>query len=461
MLTGLSLANFKAWRDTGPVRLAPITVFFGNNSSGKSSLLQYLLMLKQTAESPDRHRALHPGDRNTPVELGTYRDLVFNHDISQEIRFSLEWLLPDSLFVWDPLSRESFTGRSVSFSATIAADAKGARQWVREFQYTLRDAGKPPIGVKFGVADDKSSTKYELSATNYKLVRNQGRVWKLPGPIRYYGFPDEVGAHFQNAGFTSDLALALEQQLKRLQYLGPLREYPERSYVWSGEVPEHVGWRGERAVEAMLAAASRHISPGYHRQARPFQAVIARWLQQLGLLDSFEVRPIAEHRKEYEVGVRTHGAEHTVPLPDVGFGVSQVLPVIVECFYAEPNTTIILEQPEIHLHPSVQTALADLFIETMQSREGGADRRIQLIVESHSEHFLRRLQRRLAEKVVKPEDVALYFCEVGDQGASLRPLEVDLYGEVKNWPENFFGDEMGELAARMEAAARSEEANKQ
>jgi predicted ATPase len=145
-----------------------------------------------------------------------------------------------------------------------------------------------------------------------------------------------------------------------------------------------------------------------------------------------------------------------VNLPDVGFGVSQVLPVVVQCFYASPHTTIILEQPEIHLHPSVQTALADLFIEAAQSREGGADRKIQVIIESHSEHFLRRLQRRLAEGVVTPDDVALYFCESGDQGAALRPLEVNLYGEIKNWPENFFGDEMGELAARMDAAADRE-----
>jgi predicted ATPase len=104
----------------------------------------------------------------------------------------------------------------------------------------------------------------------------------------------------------------------------------------------------------------------------------------------------------------------------------------------------------------VQTAIADLFIETVQSREDGADRKIQVIIESHSEHFLRRLLRRVAEGVVKPEDVALYFCETGDQGSELRQLEVDLYGEVKNWPRNFFGDEMSELAARMAAAARRE-----
>ncbi len=459
MLTKLRMLNFKAWKDTKSIRLAPLTVFFGSNSAGKTSLLQFLLMLRQTAESPDRRRVLHPGDRNTPVELGTYRDLVFNHDLAQRIGFEFEWSLPEPLTVRDPLTRESMAGSTVRFSAEIASDTNGAQQSVDQLRYQLgTDDGD--LRVKMKALDPSVSSKYELSASKYKLVRNPGRAWKLPPPIRFYGFPDEVGAYYQNAGFASDLALALERQLKRIQYLGPLRTYPERSYVWSGEIPEHVGWRGERAVEAMLAAAPRSISSGYRRRSRPFQAVIAQWLQELGLLEDFEVKVIAAHRKEYEVLVRTKRSTQTVNLTDVGFGVSQVLPVAVECFYATPHTTILLEQPEIHLHPSVQTALADLFIEAVQSREDGTDRSIQLIIESHSEHLLRRLQRRLAEEVVKPEDVALYFCESGEDGAVLSPLEVNLYGEIQNWPDGFFGDEIGELAARMDAAARREAVKK-
>jgi predicted ATPase len=451
MLTELSIKNFKAWRDTGKIRLAPLTVFFGSNSAGKTSLLQFLLMLRQTAESPDRHRVLHPGDDNTPVELGTFRDLVFEHDLANQIEFALAWTLPEQMVIRDPVTSERTTGNRIRFEATISSDHKGASQQIRKFDYLLGNGGNP-LRVTMTPLDSNPN-KYEVSAENYKLVRKTGRVWKLPAPIRFYAFPDEVGAYYQNAGFTSDLALELEKQVKRLQYLGPLRIYPKRSYVWSGEVPEHVGWRGERAVEAMLAAASRNIGPGYRKRTQAFQAVVARWLQELGLLRSFEVKPIAVHRKEYEVTVQAAGTKDTVNLTDVGFGVSQVLPVIVQCFYASPHTTIILEQPEIHLHPRVQTALADLFIETIQSREDSADRSVQLIVESHSEHFLRRLQTRVAEQVVNPQDVALYFCSASESGAVLEPLEVNIFGEIKNWPPDFFGDEMGELAARMEAAA--------
>ena len=92
-------------------------------------------------------------------------------------------------------------------------------------------------------------------------------------------------------------------------------------------------------------------------------------------------------------------------ITDVGFGVSQILPVLVLCFYAPKGSTIILEQPEIHLHPAVQAGLADVLIDAYKRRD------VQIIVESHSEHFLRRLQRRVAEEALPNDDLAVYFCE--------------------------------------------------
>jgi predicted ATPase len=113
-----------------------------------------------------------------------------------------------------------------------------------------------------------------------------------------------------------------------------------------------------------------------------------------------------------------------------------------------------MEQPEIHLHPQVQAELADVFISSVQSKENGKDRNIQLIIESHSEHFLNRLQRRIAEGVLDPKEVAIYFCKrnSADGEAELEPLTLNIYGEIENWPEDFFGDEMADLTARTLAA---------
>jgi predicted ATPase len=451
MLRELSIKNFKTWSDTGAFRLAPITVFFGANSAGKSSLIQFLLMLKQTAESPDLRRVLHPGDTETQVELGTYRDLVYRHDLSRTIQFSMEWDLPKRAYAVDLINDVVYSGDKLLFRASVGSDLSGGRQHIESMEYRLSKGNSEEVVVSMSKSNGKE--EYTLLAAPYKLVRNQGRAWKLGQPIRFYGFPDEVRAYYQNAAFTSDFALELERQLRRMQYLGPLRTIPSRSYIWSGETPEHVGWSGKRAIEALLGAKKRKISPGPHKHTRHFEEVVASWLKRMGLLESFEVAPIGEHRKEYEVLVKTRASDAKVTLPDVGFGVSQILPVVVQCFYAQPHTTILLEQPEIHLHPAVQMTLADLFIETVQSRENGEDRAIQLIVESHSEHLLRRLQLRIAEKVIKPEDVALYWCKLGSEGAILEPLRTNLLGDIENWPENFFGDEIGEVAHRLEAAA--------
>jgi predicted ATPase len=111
-----------------------------------------------------------------------------------------------------------------------------------------------------------------------------------------------------------------------------------------------------------------------------------------------------------------------------------------------------MEQPEIHLHPQVQAELADVFISAIDARENGKKRNVQLIVESHSEHFLNRLQRRIAEGKLTPDDVAIYFCHRSGSSTELQPLTLDIFGGIENWPENFFGDEMADIAARTLAA---------
>ena len=131
---------------------------------------------------------------------------------------------------------------------------------------------------------------------------------------------------------------------------------------------------------------------------------------------------------------------------------SQVLPALIQAFYAPMNSTVWMEQPEIHLHPQVQAELADVFISAIKANENSRPRNVQLIVESHSEHFLNRLQRRVAEGEITPDDVAVYFCRRSDTGAEMEPLRLNMFGEIENWPENFFGDEMADIAGRTLAA---------
>lgn len=111
MLTHLQLKNFKGWKDTTPIRMAPLTVFFGTNSSGKSSIEQFLLMLKQTVDSSDRKMVIFPGDANSPVDLGSFEDLIHGRDTKTKLEFSFEWDLPKPLTVKDPRSKFRDPGR--------------------------------------------------------------------------------------------------------------------------------------------------------------------------------------------------------------------------------------------------------------------------------------------------------------------------------------------------------------
>jgi predicted ATPase len=272
--------------------------------------------------------------------------------------------------------------------------------------------------------------------------------------VKCYGFPDQVKAYFQNAGFLADLQLAFEKMFGRVYYLGPLREYPKRQYTWAGSEPADMGQRGERVVDALLAAAERKstISMGRGRKKRSLEEHVAWWLRELGLVHSFIVEPVASDSSIYRVKVKKSAQSAEVLITDVGFGVSQILPALVLCYYVPEGSTILLEQPEIHLHPSVQAGLADVFIDAIKRRN------VQIIFESHSEHLLRRMQRRIAEGGIGPQDAALYFCEMGQSHSTLTPLQLDKFGNISNWPKEFFGDEFGELAAITRAAMNRKEA---
>ena len=464
MIENLRIQNFKSWQDTGDMQFSKITGFFGPNSSGKTSILQLLLMLKQTAESSDRTQVLNFGDDTTPVNLGTFRDVV-HHGVSQSasdgttssssIDWSLVWRLPKPLTVSSTESKDGtlFSPLKMTFQASVFEnrDKELARLISQSFRYSFKDKARD---FSFGMQRKSNSrNEYDLIHDGFEPIRTQGRPWPLPVPIKCYGFPSQATGYYQNTQFLPDFNLAFEEFLGRVFYLGPLREYPQRQYIWGGGQPSDMGRRGERVIDALLASRNRGkkipLGPGRSRKSATLEEYVAKWLRDLGLIHSFAVQALTGGSNLYEVRVKKTASSPSVLITDVGFGVSQVLPVLTLCFYVPEGSTIILEQPEIHLHPMVQAGLADVFIDAINKRN------IQIILESHSEHLLTRLQRRIAEEEVAPQDAALYFCERDESSTSkIVPLELDLFGNIKNWPKDFFGDEFAERAAMMQAEIR-------
>lgn len=453
MLTRLRIKNFKAWKDTGEIRLAPLTVLFGANSAGKSSMGHLLLALKQTATSADRRRALHTGDDSSLIDLGTFVECLHGHDRKAQFEFSLDWKLPNPLQVSNPLDpAQRFTGSHLRLTSTLAASAQD-QPAVRKLRYELREDSAVAMSATLTQGVEG---KVQLQTEPYRVVHAQGRKWPLEAPEKFYRVSDRSLARYQNADFLATFALEVERNLAGLSYLGPLREHPHRTYAWSGNTPEDVGPKGEYVIACLLAAeaAKRKLNRGYKKKTQSFAPFIASWLVDLGVIDSFKVQQTAAGRKDYEVSVRTLGGLTDVALPDVGFGVSQVLPAVVQAFYCAERSIVWMEQPEIHLHPQVQAELADVFISAVRAYEGGRPRNVQLIIETHSEHLLNRLQRRIAEEAISPDEVAIYFAKATAKGAELEALAVNEYGDITNWPDNFFGDEMGDIVARTEAASR-------
>lgn len=445
VLQELRIKNFKSWKDSGSLRLAPLTGIFGVNSSGKSSLLQALLALKMTAESSDRRRILETGDYSSLIEIGSLPEILYGRDPNNTLGLSLSWTLDKPLAISDPGTEGTlFSVNALNFETSIELAKNVAA--VETFSYRFQTGTD---ARRFGMRKKSSDGKYTLISEGYTATRIHGRAWPLPPPVKCYAFPDEAVGYYQNTGFLPWFPLKLENALKDVAYLGPSREWPRRLYRWSGEAPADLDFNGERAIEALLAAGSaKKIGMGRGKTRKSVTEMVEKWMQDLGLLREFFIRRISENRNTYEVAVRKGEGMPEVLLPDVGFGVSQILPVLALIYYVPEGSTVILEHPEMHLHPAAQAGLADLLIDAVERQK------IQVIVESHSEHLLRRLQLRIAEEKLAVVDTALYFCRATQSGSIADQLKLNQYGDITNWPKDFFGDELGEVAARTQAAMK-------
>jgi predicted ATPase len=368
MLKKLRIKNFKSWEDTGEMEIAPITMFFGGNSSGKSSILQFLLMLKQTRNSYDKEQILNFGGKeNDIIDLGNFRDVIFNHEIDRVLEFRID---------------ENFVVVSHFLNAKV-------------------------------------------------IQKNDA----LSSEVVYQDLP----FGHERLPFKMELPLATcltgMSSLGSIEYLGPLRQAPQREYQWKNTSPSTVGKKGEYAIDAILAAK---------KGSSILEKKIATALQKMGLVDSFRVAQIPT-TDLYQILIKKTLSSTEVLLPDVGFGVSQILPVLTSLFYTPVGSIIILEQPEIHLHPKAQTELADVVVEAVK------ERKIQVIIESHSEHFLTRIQTRIADGTLSKDAAKLYFCKNEIGKSELEELKIDDSGRIENWPKDFFGDMLGETSNRVRA----------
>ena len=412
MLTHLQLKNFKAWTDTGLVDLKPVNMLLGTNSSGKSTLIQSLLLLRQTVQSPDRtiHLNLGGDELHDFFNFGDFDNVLTQGASPRQFQIRFDFKRPEK--------KGEVT--AVSFQCSYGQTSSGA---VEVQSMRLWQADDHQINL---VRPERGA--YSLTVNAESHVRMKGRDLAPERSIALSAMAlTALGA---DGALVEDMSLAVRRELESIVYLGPLRRKPERDYVWNKSKPGEVGVDGHKAVDVLLAST---LLRGEDKSE--IADSVSYWLKRMKVAEKLEVRQIGRSTR-YEVVIHRDGV--IANLRDVGIGISQVLPVLTVAFFAPAGSTILLEEPEIHLHPLAQSVLAELFVEVSKKRN------VQFIVETHSEHLFRRMQTLVAKEKTKVSDCAMYFVEKGVSGAQLRSLNLDEYGRLTNWPDLFFGDAMGE-----------------
>ena len=442
MLRRIGLSNFKCWKELD-IELAPITLLFGVNSSGKTAILQSLLMLKQTARGfdPGQHINFGGGDRDY-VDLGSYRDLVYQHNDNNDIGTKVVWAARTGIF-WQTTDGESGTSyqRQIQSSEPICYNVS----WSYADDISISSLGYAVCtGDSFAehleVKKDKAGGAYIVTVSQPPQSSELATDLVTDSPASCFIISEEMLAKFpiDIRRFAAFYVREFKELTDRLTYLAPLRAVFKRQYLWTGGKPTLVDPDGANSIDFLISSV---------RDDRKLLGEVEDQLRALDLLEAFNVKSIDRNERLYEATATIGGAESS--LTDVGFGVSQVLPVVTMLLSAPEGSIILLEQPELHLHPNAQAALADLMLEVAERRS------LQLIVESHSEHIVRRLQRRIAEadsEFATPEKIKMYYCQPGDGGATIDEVDVDRFGQISNWPEKFMGDISGDIHSMSKAA---------
>jgi hypothetical protein len=549
-LTALRLGNFKAFSETQRIPLKPITLIFGPNSAGKSSLIHSLALMHE-AHRKGQLDIFRTELGGTAIDLGGFRQYVYKTDRSNRVEWAtelrvdqmpralssrladvkrvtvsllfglegeldLDGLLSEISMYSDKLDQES-DSKVVVMYYELLADGQSLAKMSRRRDGTLRlDSLDRDHAIFRQVLDaivDLSTTQItdidrtslgktidelvpEISAAIVNLlpkvelpervseslteaalqpISREGRAEDLKRTVRLF-FP-RVFAELVNG--LNDL---VREELESLAYLGPLRSFPPRhmafaehddknwkaggGYAWDvvradKTVRDAVNkWLGSPMMKTPYRLAVRTLF-ALDQMASPLSSELEGLAERMNIVpdsdadggysaeidnsDKAAVQILQAMRKSNvdrvtELALVDERSKTVVSHRDVGIGISQVLPVLVTAF-ASRNRLIAMEQPEIHLHPALQAELADVFMDAALG-----ERQNTFILETHSEHLVLRLLRRIREGKLRPDDLCVLFIEpLPGRGSRVIELKVDDDGDfIDEWPGGFFEESFHE-----------------
>lgn len=405
--------------------------------------------MKQTLDAKNPTTALLT--RGPILDIGSYRDFVTTHDVNRDVHFRMT--VPKGDIRWLPPDIQACE-MAASFSSTDAGDI-----WLKTHSLSAengrvlvtrqRSANGDPFALTSPLLPKNVSVGRplkEVSELKEALQQEQPQGFMFSGaqglrlPRRWREDEDrwrKVRPWFNAVSRLYDVQVAavmgIEETLRGISYLGPLRSLPLRTYRMAAEPPADVGREGEYAPELL-----------YRNREGKLLEQVENWLRELG----YGRLTFEEAGDEYFQLYLEQSGGHRINIAHSGFGLSQLLPILVQGIASDRSSTFIAQQPEIHLNPAQQSVVADFLIEASQ---GGR----RVIVETHSEHVLLRLRRRVAEGRIPASDVAIYYFDGKDGSTNVRRIPLGDHGEIarNEWPKGFFEDQLGDSFAL--AAAQS------
>lgn len=431
MINSVELKNFKSFKKSGLVGLKKINLFVGPNSSGKSSFIESLVMLKKCIECLDAKAVL--GNRG---EKEDYKDIVFDNDIDNKIAYRLtfnktkelkEFIKAGDLISTNEISFNldeeirDFTVNEIEFSMVV----EDGRLMIDDFYIEYGKSGKCRIYKdECGYCVDLDGLVLDcdnlIEPYKFYFRLNEERYRELPS--------DQV----KSAIIIQLLLIDIEEKSKsfseRLIYIESLRTKIEKAQsIKDIDFDMSVGSQGENIIKTILGI--NRIPDKKLKQN--MEAKINRWLEEFDLGDKLEISKVNGDR--YSVFIRNKNLGIYTNLQEVGFGTRQLLPIIIESLNSPKNSTIIVEEPETHIHPKAQSKLADLFVESV------VDGNRSFIIETHSIFLVTELQILVAEGKISADDVGVYYFTQDSEGSRAIDMRLRENGQFEEeWPSGFF-----------------------
>lgn len=470
MIKKIALKNFKCFHDKTEIEINPLTILCGTNSSGKSSILKSILLVKQTVESksPDASLLL----AGPLVDNGTFDDVVFGNLEKKEKYFTIEhefeihnhkmhskgtFIKRQDAKAFNELRRIFYATKNdiEKFAIRLAITVEKQKDEINEFSQYITDNYVSEYFIYVKGYDQSGNIIPECESNIcFKNPENkEGHLlsWNnIPGYSRAINSFDDyictcslnglvitsVFAYDMKNGFKSIIPNILSivrvtfAQYEGINFIAPLRQNPERHYLIKGNV-NSVGLNGEntpillaKLKDGVIMNDFAYLHEGKEKpEENKYFDIIQYWLNffDIGKLS------IAGNGSAISIKLDNHN------IADVGFGISQILPIITQGIYMNKEETLLIEQPEIHLHPKMELDMADYLIELAKSERC-------IIVETHSDHIINRVVHRIMENYsTLNELVKIYFIENKTGESKVNPaIEIDKYKGTKNLYTDFF-----------------------